>query len=136
MVDEKIYNIPLRKAFKKNRIDRANYAISLVEDFLKKHTKKDKIKIGRHLNNLVWSRGPKKPPRMVRVKAVIDKDLVKAEILGKEYEDFIAMKVKKKEKFLEKLKERIGAKAEQKAEEEKKIEGKEEVKSKDAVVKK
>lgn len=119
MVEEKVYNIPLREAFKKNRIDRANYAVRIVENYLKTHTKKDEIKLGRHLNSLIWSRGPKKPPRAVRVKAVIDANVVKAEILGKEYEDFIAQKVKKKEKFLEQLKARMGAKAEQKAEESK-----------------
>ncbi|MBI4895689.1 MAG: hypothetical protein HY831_04315 [Candidatus Aenigmarchaeota archaeon] len=117
MAEEKVYNISLREAFKKDRIARANYAVTIVEDYLKTHTKKDDIKMGRHLNSLIWSRGPKKPPRAVRVKAVIDKDTVKVEILGKEYEDFIAQKVKKKEKFLEQLKARMGAKAEQKAEE-------------------
>ncbi|GEM_PF-233500 len=119
MVEEKVYNIPLRESFKKDRIARANYAVKLVQDYLRTHTKKDDIKMGRHLNSLIWSRGPKKPPRTVRVKAVIDKDNVKVEILGKEYEDFIAQKVKKKEKFLDQLKSRMGAKAEQKAEESK-----------------
>ncbi len=122
MVEEKIYNIPLREAFKKNRIDRTNYAVKLVEDYLRTHTKKDAIKIGKHLNSLLWSRGSKKPPRAVRVKAVIEKDLVKAEVLGKEYEEFVATKVKKKEKLLDQLKSRMGAKALEKAEEEKAVE--------------
>ena len=122
MADEKIYNIPLREAYKKNRIDRANYAVKIVESYLKTHTKKKNVKLGMHLNSFIWSRGPKKPPRMIRVKAIIDKDLVKAEILGKEYVEFIAQAVKKKEKLLDKLKARIGEKALQKAEEEKMVE--------------
>src|SRR3989338_5475295 len=120
---EKVFNIPLRKAYKKCRIRRSNYAMVLVKEYLKNQTKKDNIKIGSHLNALLWQKGPKKPQTMIRVKAVIADDVVKAEILGHDYQDFIAMKVKKKEKLLDQLKARMGAKAIQKAEEEKKIDG-------------
>ncbi|MBI5332382.1 MAG: hypothetical protein HZB65_02330 [Candidatus Aenigmarchaeota archaeon] len=120
---EKVFNIPIGETRKKCRMRRSNYAMALIKEYLKLHTKKKTIKIGRHLNSLVWTRGPKKPQTMVRVKAVIADDVVKAEILGRDYQDFVAMKVRKKEKLLDQLKARMGAKAMQKAEEEKKIEG-------------
>ncbi|MFH0836788.1 MAG: hypothetical protein V1870_01540 [Candidatus Aenigmatarchaeota archaeon] len=120
---EKVFNIPLREAYKKCGIRRANYAMNLIREYLKNQTKKDNIKIGRHLNTLLWKQGPKKPPVMVRIKVIIADDVVKAELLGKEYEEFVAMKVKKKEKLMDQLKARMGAKAMQKAEEEKKLEG-------------
>jgi len=124
MPEEKIYNIPLRESIKKTRVKRVPYAVSLVKSYLKKHAKASDVKIGRRLNEELWSRGIKKPPKSIRVHAVKDGTVVKAELIGFEYEDFITKKREKKVGMREKLMQRLGPKAMKKEEEEKKIEGK------------
>ncbi|MBI5061286.1 MAG: 50S ribosomal protein L31e [Candidatus Aenigmarchaeota archaeon] len=123
MVEEKIYHIPLRTE-KKARVKRAPYAVSIVRNYLIKHTGASNIKIGSKLNETIWSRGTKKPPKSVRVRAVVDGSIVKAELIGFDYTDFTAKKREKKMGMREKLMQRLGPKAIKKEEEEKKIEGK------------
>jgi len=128
MAEEKIFTIPLSEAYKKTRVKRTPYAARAVRAFLQTHTKGETIKLGRHLNVALWARGTKKPPRSIRVRAIIDGKTVKAELFGKEYEEFKPVSVVKKEKLTDKLRARLGAKAEQAQELEKKIEGKPEAK--------
>jgi large subunit ribosomal protein L31e len=123
MADERIYTIPLREAFKKARGRRAPYAMRLIRSYLKTHMKAEEVKLGSKLNAEVWSRSISKPPRRVRVKAVREGKLVKAELMGFEYVDFKAVPKSEKKGAKEKLMERLGPKAAQKEEEEKKIEG-------------
>ncbi|MBI4162880.1 MAG: 50S ribosomal protein L31e [Candidatus Aenigmarchaeota archaeon] len=124
--DEKVYNVPLREAYKKARLKRAPYAAREVKKFIKTHTKAKEVKLGKHLNEAIWSRGIKKPPHKIRVKAVLDGDVAKAELMGFEYEDFKAQPKKEKKGLQEKLLARMGQKALQKEAEEKIIEGKSE----------
>ncbi len=128
MPDEKIFTIPLAEAYKKTKVKRTPYAARFVRSFIAMHTKTKDVKLGRHLNEALWARGTKKPPRSIRVRAIIDGKTVKAEIFGKEYEDFKPTSVYKKEKLTDKLRARLGAKAEKAEELEKKIEGKAEEK--------
>lgn len=128
MPEEKIYTIPLR-VDKKTRIKRSAHAVRIIRAYLKKHTKADEIKLGRKLNSAVWGRGAKKPPSSVRVKAVKDGSVVKAELLGFDYEEFRAKPKEEKKGMKEKLMERLGPKAQQKQQLEEKIEGKEEEKT-------
>lgn len=124
MTEEKIFTIPLRDAYKKTRVKRTPYAARFVRAFLATHTKAETVKLGQHLNSALWARGTKKPPRSVRVRAMIDGKIVKAELFGHEYEEFRPVSVAKKEKLTEKLKARLGAKAEKAQELEKKLESK------------
>lgn len=124
MAEEKIFTIPLGKAYKKTRVKRTPYAARFVRAFLALHTKAETVKIGQHLNEALWARGTKKPPRSVRVRAIIEGKTVKAELFGKEYADFKPLSVVKKEKFTDKLRARLGAKAEKAQELEKKLESK------------
>lgn len=124
--NERIYTIPLREAYKKAAGKRVPYAARLVRAYLKQHTKAETIKLGKELNKALWSRGIKKPPRRLRVKASKDGKTVKAEIVGFEYEEFKAQPRTEKKGLKEKLAERLGPKALQKEKEEKMIEGKEE----------
>lgn len=128
--NEKIFTIPLRKAYKKAKEQRTPYAARLVRDFLKNHTKATTVKLGPKLNQTLWARGIKKPPRKIRVKAVRDGDIVKAELVGFEYQEFKAKAKKERKGVRERLMERLGPKALKKEEEEKKIEGKEEKEAK------
>jgi large subunit ribosomal protein L31e len=64
------YVISLKKAYDdKPRKRRANYAVRIVYDFLKKHTRKerDKIVISEEVNNYIWSKSIQRPPRKVHV---------------------------------------------------------------------
>jgi large subunit ribosomal protein L31e len=122
--NEKIYTIPLVESKKKCKNKRTPYAVKIVKNYLIKHTKAKEIKLGKQLNEEIWKRGIRKPPRRVRVKAIKDGDVVKAELIGFEYEEFKAKPKSEKKGMKEKLMARLGPKALKKEEEEKAIEGK------------
>ena len=83
---EREYVIPLRNKWKRvPRYKRANKAVKAIKEFLAKHMKiRDrylkKIKIDRYLNEEIWFRGIRKPPSKIKVKAVKEDDVVKAEL--------------------------------------------------------
>ena len=117
----KIFTIPLRKAFDKSRNKRAPYAARLIRKYLKTHMKIDDVKLGKMLNEKIWERGIERPPRRVRVRAVIDNGVVKAELMGHAYRDFKATPKKESRGMKERLMDRLGAKAFKKQEEEDKL---------------
>ncbi len=119
MADEKILTIPLREAYKKARVKRSPYAVRIVKNFIKTHTKANEVKLGENLNNKLWERGTKKPPRSIRIKAVMEGKVAKVELLGFEYKEFRAAAKTERKGMKDKLMERLGPKALQKAEEEK-----------------
>lgn len=125
MAEEKIYTVPLGTTRKKSRQKRAPYAMKIVKNYLIRHTKVKEIKIGKHLNEEIWRRGIRKPPRRVRIKTVKDGDVLKAELIGFEYEEFKTKPKKERKGAKERLMERLGPKAMKKEEEEKRVEGKE-----------
>ena len=84
-----------------------------------RHTKAEDVKLGSELNNLIWEMG--RPPRRIRVKAVKEGPLIKAELLGFEYKEFKAIAKQEKKGMREKLLGRLGPKALKKEEEEKMI---------------
>jgi len=69
-MDEKVYTIPLRDAFYSSRTKRTKKAVNIIRNFLKRHTKVEDIKIDKSLNEAIWKRGIKKPPRRIKVKVV------------------------------------------------------------------
>lgn len=68
----KLYRIPLRDAFNAPKTRRASKAVKIVKEFLKKHTKSE-VKLDASVNESLFARGIKKPPRRIKVK-VIDKE--------------------------------------------------------------
>jgi len=66
---ERIYTIKLGKVYEKPRTKRARYAILLIKKFVEKHfrVEKDDIYIDQKLNEKIWERGIKYPPRKIRV---------------------------------------------------------------------
>ncbi len=130
---EKIYTIKLTESYKKAINRRSPYAVRMVKDYVKTHTKAKEVKIGSKLNERIWKRGIKKPARSVRVKVVKDGDVAKVELMGFEYKEFKSRPKKERVGMKEKLLERLGPKALKKEEEEKKIEGKEEAKKEEAI---
>jgi large subunit ribosomal protein L31e len=87
IVEERIYTIPLGRALVRPPKKRAPRAITLIRDFVKKHMKMDmsaiteeergglpKLSISNALNEKIWSRSIKKPPRKIRVRVTKDKE--------------------------------------------------------------
>lgn len=117
-MEERIYTIPLRKAYRAPRPRRANKAISIVKEFIKRHMKVKEVVIGESINHAIWKRGIQKPPRRIRIHATVYEGKAYAEILGV---DFKFPKKKEAKKEEEKAKEKIEEKHE--TEEKKSSEG-------------
>jgi large subunit ribosomal protein L31e len=85
LVLERTYNIPLRKAYMKSpRYLRAKKAISALKIFLVKHMKSEDVRLGKHLNEIVWAKGMRNPPHHVSVNVVKEESgIVRAELVGK-----------------------------------------------------
>ena len=78
MAIERIYTVPLRRAFSKApNWRRTERAVNELRSFMQKHMKCDNVKIGKHLNLEMWSKGRKNPPARIQVKAVKDKEKIK-----------------------------------------------------------
>lgn len=123
---EKVFTVPLRRAFDKTRQRRAPCAIRIIKEFLGIHLKSDDIRIGSKLNEKIWERSIQKPPRRVRVGVRKSGTAWLAELEGFEYIEFKPTEAKKSEGMAEKLASRIGGKAMKNQEEEKLADGKEE----------
>ncbi len=156
--EERIFTIPLRKAFVTEQTNRGWKAMDITRAFLERHMKGE-VKIGKSINESIWARGIQNPPRRIRVHAtkerIDDETIVFAELVGTEIKKPTAEEIKKKEqkekekekKIKEERKERKGKseaekikedkeasvarEAEVKAEEEKKIEEKKEPSNED-----
>ncbi len=87
IVEERIYMIPLSRAWIAPRKKRAPRAVRMVKTFIQKHMKIEakpvsaeeeeeggKLVISDEVNRRLWSRGIEKPPRNIRVRAVKDKE--------------------------------------------------------------
>ena len=145
---EKDYIIPLRNKWKRvPRYKRANKAIKTIKEFLVKHMKirdRDlrKVKVDKYLNEVIWSKGIKKPPTKIKVKAIKKGDSIRAELsempeklkfkkLREEKMKKKAMQVVEKKKAVKKEAEEVKKPEEEKQTEEEK---KEEKEKKSAVV--
>ncbi|MBI5047305.1 50S ribosomal protein L31e, partial [Candidatus Micrarchaeota archaeon] len=67
---ERIYTIPLGKAYEAPQQKRVPKAVKLVRAFIVRHMKAKEMKIilSMALNNHLWMRSIKKPPRRVKVR--------------------------------------------------------------------
>jgi len=87
IVEERIYTIPLGKAWIMPPRKRTPRAMRMIRAFIKKHMKLEarkeseeeeeeplKLVIANEVNEKVWERGVEKPPRKIRVRAAKDKD--------------------------------------------------------------
>jgi large subunit ribosomal protein L31e len=86
-VEERVYTIPLGKAWVRPPKKRAPRAMQMLKTFVTKHMKLEmrveeeeekeelpKLIISNDVNEKVWGRGIEKPPRKIRVRAAKDKD--------------------------------------------------------------
>jgi large subunit ribosomal protein L31e len=86
-VEERIYTIPLGKAWVRPPKKRAPRAMQMVKAFVTKHMKLEmrveeeeekeelpRLIVSNDVNEKVWGRGIEKPPRKIRVRAAKDKE--------------------------------------------------------------
>jgi large subunit ribosomal protein L31e len=66
--EERIYTVPLGKAWNVPKYRRAEKAITLLRQFTKRHMKPEEVVIDPTVNEAIWARGIKKPPRKIRVR--------------------------------------------------------------------
>ena len=111
---EREYTIPLREKVRVvPRYKKTNKAVKTVKEFLAQHMKirdrdLNKIKIDKYLNEALWFRGIRKPPYKIKVKAIKDGEIVRAELA--EFPDNLKFKKAREEKMLQKMKELIEGK--------------------------
>lgn len=74
IVEERIYTIPLRRAWISPRKKRTPRAVRLVKAFIQRHMKPEVLVMSNEVNERLWSRSIQQPPRRIRVRAVRDKE--------------------------------------------------------------
>ena len=83
IVEERIYTIPLGRAWISPPKKRAPRAIRIIRGFITRHMKiktdtieeeAEKLVISNEVNEKIWSRGIKSPPRKIRIRAVKNKE--------------------------------------------------------------
>jgi len=72
IVEERIYTIPLRRAWIAARQKRTPRAVRLVKAFIQRHMKPEALVMSNEVNERLWRRSIQKPPRKIRVRAVRD----------------------------------------------------------------
>jgi len=70
----RVYQVPLRDAFLAPRYRRAKVAIRLIREFATRHMKATEVKIEEEVNQTVWERGIKSPPRRIKLEMERDED--------------------------------------------------------------
>ncbi len=85
IVEEKVYTVPLGRAWISTRRKRAPRAMRLLKGFIQRHMKikiepeeaeveAERLVVSNEVNEKIWSRGIEKPPRKIRIRAVKDKE--------------------------------------------------------------
>jgi len=135
--EERIYVIPLLKEWSKvPRYKRSKKAIKAIREFLVRHMKirdrdLNKIRIDKFVNEEVWFRGIKKPPKKIKIKAIKEGDIVRVYLV--DFKDKLKFKKAREERGSktaeEKKKDKEAKKAAvEKTEEEKKEKTEDEIK--------
>jgi large subunit ribosomal protein L31e len=68
IVDERIYTVPLSRAWVAPRYRRAEKAVTVLRSFVKRHMKPTSVIISPKVNETIWQQGIQKPPRRIRVR--------------------------------------------------------------------
>lgn len=74
VVEERVYTIPFRRVWATPRGKRTPRASRMLRDFVKRHMKTDNVEISNEVNEELWARSIKKPPRQIKVRLVKDKE--------------------------------------------------------------
>ena len=67
----RVYNVPLKKAWRRKKSRRAEAAARFLRAFIARHMKVDPkmVKIDNRVNEAIWSRSMNNPPRKIRILA-------------------------------------------------------------------
>jgi large subunit ribosomal protein L31e len=76
IIEERIYTVPLRKAWSSSKKRRTPRAIRVLKDYIQKHMKPEALLISTEVNEFLWSKGIEGSPRRIRIKAVRDAENV------------------------------------------------------------
>jgi len=86
--EERIYTVPLKRAWIAPKYRRAEKAITVLRGFVLRHMKAESITIDTKVNEEIWKNGIENPPRRIRVKLSKDDEgnvtVALAEVEGEE----------------------------------------------------
>jgi|SRR2546426_12318388 len=74
IVEEKFYDLNLRRIWTAPREKRTPRAVRYVRQYAANRMKTDNVSLSEETNSLLWSRGISKPPRKIRIRVVKDKE--------------------------------------------------------------
>ncbi len=74
IVEEKFYDLNLRKIWAAPREKRTPRAVRYVRAYAAARMKTNDVSLSEDTNSLLWTRGISKPPRKIRIRVVKDKD--------------------------------------------------------------
>ncbi|TET70596.1 50S ribosomal protein L31e [Candidatus Bathyarchaeota archaeon] len=66
--EERIYTVPLGRAWVVPRYRRAEKAVTVLRKFVQRHMKPEEVIIDPTVNEAIWARGITNPPRKIRVR--------------------------------------------------------------------
>ena len=84
IVEERIYTIPLGKAWIAPVKKRSPRAVKIIRSFMNRHMKPEVLSISNDVNLAIWKRGIENPPRRIKVRAARDKNGLVTVFLAKE----------------------------------------------------
>jgi large subunit ribosomal protein L31e len=119
--EERIYTVPLGKAWNVPKYRRAEKAITILRKFTKRHMKPEEVVIDPTVNEAIWARGIKNPPRKIRVRlskddeGVVTVTLAEAAVEVEEEAEEVAEEVTEEE--IEEIEEEAEAEPEESEEE-------------------
>ena len=74
IVEEKFYDLNLRRIWNAPREKRTPRAVRFLREFVSQRMKTTEVLLSEETNSMLWQRGISKPPRKIRVRVVKDKD--------------------------------------------------------------
>src|SRR3979409_199365 len=74
IVEEKFYDLNLRRIWTAPREKRTPRAVRYVRQYAAQRMKTDNVSLSEETNSLLWNRGISKPPRKIRIRVVKDKE--------------------------------------------------------------
>ena len=87
---ERIYMVPLRDAYETVSYKRTPRAVKILREFVIRHMKAhngEKVSLSKALNEFLWMRSIKKPPRRVKVRIIKDGAAVNVYLADEKSED-------------------------------------------------
>ncbi|HEX4919996.1 MAG TPA: 50S ribosomal protein L31e, partial [Candidatus Bathyarchaeia archaeon] len=74
IVEEKFYDLNLRRIWNAPREKRTPRAVRFLREFVSHRMKTDEVKLSEEANSMLWQRGISKPPRKIRIRVIKDKE--------------------------------------------------------------